>query len=37
VIAADRSPDEVEEAIWEVVQARLPKLAINNARAADGA
>jgi dTMP kinase len=27
VIAADRSPDEVEAAIWKVVEARLPKLA----------
>ena len=27
VIAADRSPDEVESAIWEAVEARLPKLA----------
>ena len=37
VIAADRSPDEVEEAIWEAVQARLPRLAGHHARAADGA
>jgi dTMP kinase len=37
VIAADRSPDEVEEAIWEAVQARLPKLAGNKARPAYGA
>lgn len=37
IIAADRSPDEVEEAIWEAVQARLPRLAGHHARAADGA
>lgn len=36
VIAADRTPDEVEAAIWDAVQTRLPKLVGVQARATDG-